>query len=90
MALGASRKEVMSVVLFGSLGLTAAGIALGTLGAILMSRALAGVIQDLASGDLVLYASSIAVLAGVSMVSAYVPARRATRIDPVVVALRSE
>ena len=89
MALGASRKEVLGDVLLGSLKLTGAGMALGTLGAVLLSRALARVIQDLASGDPVLYAASVAVLGCVSLVSAYVPARRATRIDPVT-ALRSE
>jgi predicted permease len=89
MALGASRREVLTEVLAGSLKLTAAGIAFGILGAFVLSRALSNVIEGLASGDPLLYAGSTAALAFVSLAAAYVPARRATRVDPSI-ALRSE
>jgi putative ABC transport system permease protein len=89
MALGASRKEVLGEVLYGSMKLTAFGIALGVLGAFFLSRVLGGFVEDLAPGDPLLYGASTAALALVSLASAYLPARRATRVDPVV-ALRSE
>jgi ABC-type antimicrobial peptide transport system permease subunit len=89
MALGASRKEVLVEVLLGSVKLTVWGVACGVFGAWLLDRALAGVVDGLAPGGPLLYGGSTAILALVSLASAYVPARRATRVDPSV-ALRSE
>jgi putative ABC transport system permease protein len=88
-ALGASRREILGEVLLGSVKLSAMGVFIGVLGAALLAGMLSRVVQDLASGDLLLYTTAIGALSAVSLLSAYVPARRATRVDPVV-ALRSE
>jgi putative ABC transport system permease protein len=89
MALGARRGELLREVLSTSFKLTAIGIATGFVLASLASRALSLVVPDLAPGDPFLYAALVAVLASVSVFAAYIPARRATRVDPVV-ALRRE
>jgi putative ABC transport system permease protein len=86
MTLGARRVEVLAMVLRQALGLTAAGLAIGVTGAILLGRALTAVLEpmlfrvrpvDVAT----LVAVSIA-LAVVAMTAALLPARRATRVDP--------
>jgi putative ABC transport system permease protein len=89
LSLGAPRMQVLGLVLRTGVLLTAIGIALGSLGA----AATAGVLRSLLFGITPLDATTFAIVplafSLVAMVASYVPARRATRIDPIV-ALRQE
>jgi putative ABC transport system permease protein len=88
-ALGASAQSVVSMMLRQALKLTAIGLALGVLGAIASTRLLNGMLFQVASRDVVTYAAVAGALAVLSVLAAYIPARRATRIDPLLV-LRQE
>ena len=89
MALGAQRHKVMTLVLSDSLATTAAGIALGLTGAAALTRYLEGMLFALTPLDPGTFAVVAALFAAVAALASYVPARRATRVDPLV-ALRAE
>jgi putative ABC transport system permease protein len=82
MALGAPRAQVIGLVLRQSLVLTAAGIVLGIAGAAALVRYLEGMLFGLTPLDPTTWASVAVLFAIVAAVAAYVPARRATSIDP--------
>jgi putative ABC transport system permease protein len=65
------------------------GIGLGLVLALLVSRALSGFILDVSATDPITYAAVIGFLVAVSLLASYLPARRATRVDPMI-ALRDE
>jgi putative ABC transport system permease protein len=88
-ALGAGRESVLRLMLRRSMGLALAGLVLGVIGALALTRLLSSVIYGIASTDLLTYATVSLVLMGVVGLAAWLPARRATRVDPVV-ALRLE
>ena len=82
MALGAQRRDVVTMVLRRGLTLTAIGIVLGVSGAIGLTRYLDGMLYQLTPLDPATYVV-VAVLFGVvTSLASYLPARRATRIDP--------
>ncbi|HEV7518170.1 MAG TPA: ABC transporter permease [Thermoanaerobaculia bacterium] len=85
MALGARREEVFRLVLGQALGLAAVGMALGISGALALTRLLAGQLYGLSPNDPATYAAVALLLAAAALVAGYLPARRATRVDPVVV-----
>jgi predicted permease len=89
MALGAGRGDVMRLVVRQGIVLTAAGVALG----LVMASAGAPLLRSLLFGvsplDPVAFGGAALLFAAVSLVASYVPARRATRVDPMV-ALRAE
>jgi predicted permease len=89
MALGARRAEVMGIVLAQSLRLTGVGIALGLLGAAAVARSLSGMLFGVAPLDPMTFVAVAGTFALVMTLAAYVPARRATKVDPLV-ALRCE
>jgi predicted permease len=89
MALGARRGEVMGSVLRQSLRLTIAGIALGLAGAAAVSRSLSGMLFEVAPLDPVAFLAVGATFVLVMTLAAFLPARRATKVDPLV-ALRCE
>jgi predicted permease len=89
MALGARRAEVMRSVLAHSLKLTACGIALGLVGAAAVTRYLSGMLFGVAPLDPMTFVAVAGTFALVMTLAAFVPARRATCVDPLV-ALRSE
>ena len=89
MALGATRANVLRLVLTGGLTFTAAGLALGTLAALGLTRLLSAVIYGVSATDPLTFGAVIALLALVATVACLIPAARATRIDPIV-ALRAE
>jgi putative ABC transport system permease protein len=66
------------------LGYSLAGIAGGVGCAIWLTRLLDSLLFGVAPGDPIVFASAVAVLAAVAAVSAWIPARRAARIDPLV------
>lgn len=83
MALGARRQDVLALVLRGGLGLAGAGVALGLLGALGLSRLLANQLYGVSATDPVTYGAVSLLLAALVLLASYVPARRATRVDPV-------
>jgi predicted permease len=89
MALGAQNRDVLWLVLGKGAVLVAMGAIIGGLGAYGISRLLISVIPSLPTRDPLILPISILALVGVALVACYIPARRATRVDPIV-ALRSE
>jgi putative ABC transport system permease protein len=89
MALGAQRRDIERLIVRPGLGLAAGGVAVGVIGAAVLARLMNAVLFAVAPTDAVTYASVSLVLIGVTLVACYVPARRATKQDPLI-ALRSE
>jgi putative ABC transport system permease protein len=89
MALGASPGDVAGGILREGLMMTAAGVAIGLAAALGLSRFLASVLFEVRPGDPMTYAAVAAVLLGVAVLAAWIPARRATSVDPLV-ALRTD
>ncbi|HKH93836.1 MAG TPA: hypothetical protein VKA54_18670, partial [Gemmatimonadaceae bacterium] len=85
----ASRRSVVRLVVAQGLGVALTGVAIGTMGAIALAGALASVLYGLSGRDPAIFGGSAIVLTAVAAVAAYIPARRASRIDPVT-ALRYE
>ena len=82
MALGAERGAVLRLVLGHGIVLTAIGIALGLAGAAGLTRYLSGMLFDLTPLDPATYVAVAMMCASVALVASYLPARRATQIDP--------
>jgi len=82
MALGAQRRQVLRLILRNGLGLTLAGLALGVVGGAFASRALSRLLFRVAPADPLTTICVVVVLLGVAMLAMYLPARRATRVDP--------
>ena len=89
MALGATAGGVLWLMVSRSVRLTASGLALGVLGAIAAGQLVTGMLFEVKPHDLATYAGVVAGLGLLSLLATYVPARRATQIDPLVV-LRQE
>ncbi|HKC46210.1 MAG TPA: ABC transporter permease, partial [Gemmatimonadales bacterium] len=89
LALGADTREVMGLVLVQGLRLTLAGVAIGLLAAFGVTRVMKNMLFGLSSTDPLTFVGISLLLVGVALVASYVPALRATRVDPVV-ALRTE
>jgi len=88
-ALGAARGDVWRLVLGRGARLTLLGLALGVAGALLFSQLLAGLLYEVPATSAATYAAGALLLAAVAMLASVFPARRATRVSPVV-ALRRE
>jgi putative ABC transport system permease protein len=89
LALGAQRRDVLSLVMKDGMRLAVAGAALGVAGALLLGRFLSGMLYGVRPSDPATYVAVTALILAVALVACFIPARRATRVEPVV-ALRSE
>jgi putative ABC transport system permease protein len=89
MALGANPTDVRSMVVGQALRMGVTGLAIGVVGALAAARLLAGLLFDISPSDPPTLATVCGMLLAVVLIAAYFPARRATRVDPMV-ALRSE
>jgi putative ABC transport system permease protein len=89
LALGASRSSVQYLVLGRGLGMAAIGIGIGLAGAVALTRLLVSQLFGVSPTDPAVLAAAVGTLAGVSAVACFIPAFRATRVDPVIT-LRSE
>ncbi|HUJ43325.1 MAG TPA: ABC transporter permease [Opitutaceae bacterium] len=88
-ALGAPRRRIALLVLVGGLRLTAAGIALGLLGAAGLTRFVASFLFGVSPTDPLTILGVTLLLVAISLLACWLPARRAARVDPIV-ALRAE
>jgi putative ABC transport system permease protein len=89
MALGASKPDVLGLVVGRELRWLGLGLIAGLAGAVALSRLMGGLLFGVGSTDVVTYAGVVGLLAIVALVACFMPARKAARID-VVVALREE
>jgi predicted permease len=88
MALGSTQRQVQLIVLGNALRLVVVGIAVGTLGSLLIARAIASLLYGTTPTDPATFACMVLLLGTVALVAGYLPARRASRINPMV-ALRN-
>ena len=88
-ALGASARDVIRLTEGQALRLTLIGTAIGLVLAALLSRVMEAAMQGIATSDVRVFAGFAAVLIGAALAAAYIPARRAAAIDPMI-ALRTE
>ncbi len=84
LALGASPSDVVGLVLRRGMALTVAGIVVGAVLAIAVTRMAAGLLVGVNPGDPVAIGGSALFLGAIALVASYLPARRATKVDPVV------
>jgi putative ABC transport system permease protein len=89
MALGAERRDVLKLVVGQGVKLAVVGVAIGLIGALVLTRLMEGLLFGVSATDPLTFVAISLLLTGVAIVAAYLPARRATRVDPMV-ALRYE
>jgi predicted permease len=89
MALGAQGRDVLRLVVFQGIIQAMAGIAVGLAGALALSRLMAGLLYGTRPTDPTTFVAAVLVLGGVAVAASYIPARRASKVDPMV-ALRYE
>jgi putative ABC transport system permease protein len=83
-ALGASSREVLRLIVGRSLKFVVAGALVGVAGAVALTRFMSTFLYEVTATDPLTFSLSVATLLGVAFVASYLPARRATRIDPIV------
>jgi putative ABC transport system permease protein len=88
-ALGAQKWNILRIVVRQALGLAFAGAAVGLVGALIVSRLMAGMLYGVRPTDPLTFAGVALLLIVVALLACYFPARRAIRVDPLV-ALRHE
>jgi putative ABC transport system permease protein len=89
MALGAERSAVLRMIFGQGLVLTVGGVALGLAGAFALTRVMRTLLFEVSPSDPMTFAAVPLLLSIVALAASYIPARRATRIEPLV-ALRDE
>jgi ABC-type antimicrobial peptide transport system permease subunit len=82
MVLGAQSGDVLGLVMKQGAGMILLGVAAGLITAFALTRLMASLLFGIAPTDVLTYASVTAVLFGVALAACYIPARRATRVDP--------
>jgi ABC-type antimicrobial peptide transport system permease subunit len=88
-ALGAARADIMRLIVGRGVRLATIGLVLGLLAALVVARVLASRLYGVSGHDPLVFAGAAILLAGVALLACWLPARRATKVDPNV-ALRAE
>ena len=84
MALGAGQSTVMQLILTQGMTLVSIGVAIGFVAALLVGRVLRGMLYGVGATDPVSLVAAASILGGVALLACYLPARWATRVDPLV------
>jgi len=82
MALGASVKGLLGLVMSRGLRLTAAGIVIGAIAAVMLTRLMGNLLYKVSPRDPIAFGTALVVIAIASLAACFLPAWRATRIDP--------
>jgi putative ABC transport system permease protein len=89
MALGAQAMNILRMVVWRGMSLTLIGVALGLAAALALTRIMQNLLFEVSATDPVTFAIIALLLVGIAFIASYIPARRATKVDPLI-ALRSE
>jgi putative ABC transport system permease protein len=83
LALGAERDDILRLVIRQGLILAIAGTALGLIASLLLTRLMASLLYKTGSHDIVTFLLTPALLLGIALLASYLPARRATKVNPI-------
>jgi predicted permease len=83
LALGAQRSDLIRLVIWNGLKLVAIGVMIGFIGSLAMTRVIKSLLYGVGAADPLTFVGIVAVLASVAIAACYLPARRASRVDPI-------